>query len=102
MRYVVLNAAFITVGMAVIVELLPPYAKNYAGVNEREIGLLWMVNSIVVVIAQLPIAKLGEGRSRMRALALMGVDLGRHDAADRRRGRLVRRDERVRRSWASP
>src|ERR1043165_4595086 len=73
MRYVVLNAAFITIGMAVIVELLPPYAKNYAGVNEREIGLLWMVNSIVVVIAQLPIAKLGEGRSRMRALALMGV-----------------------------
>jgi MFS family permease len=72
MRYVVLNAAFITIGMAVIVELLPPYAKNYAGVNEREIGLLWMVNSIVVVLAQLPIAKLGEGRSRMRALALMG------------------------------
>jgi MFS family permease len=32
-----------------------------------------MVNSIVVVVAQLPIAKLGEGRSRMRALALMGV-----------------------------
>jgi len=58
--------------MAVIVELLPPYAKNYAGVNEREIGLLWMLNSIVVVLAQLPIAKLGEGRSRMRALALMG------------------------------
>jgi MFS family permease len=73
MRYVVLNAAFITIGMAVIVELLPPYAKNYAGVNEREIGLLWMLNSIVVVVAQLPIAKLGEGRSRMRALALMGV-----------------------------
>jgi len=73
MRYVVLNAAFITIGMAVIVELLPPYAKNYAGVNEREIGLLWMFNSIVVVLAQLPIAKLGEGRSRMRALALMGV-----------------------------
>ena len=73
MRYVVLNAAFITIGMAVIVELLPPYAKNYAGVDEREIGLLWMVNSIVVVLAQLPIAKLGEGRSRMRALALMGV-----------------------------
>ena len=72
MRYVVLNAAFITIGMAVIVELLPPYAKNDAGVNEREIGLLWMVNAIVVVIAQLPIAKLGEGRSRMRALALMG------------------------------
>ena len=72
MRYVALNAAFITIGMAVIVELLPPYAKNFAGVNEREIGLLWMFNSLVVVLAQLPIAKLAEGRSRMRALALMG------------------------------
>jgi MFS family permease len=72
MRYVLLNATFITIGMAVIVELLPPYAKNFAGVSEREIGLLWMFNSIVVVLAQLPIAKLSEGRSRMRALALMG------------------------------
>jgi MFS family permease len=73
MRYVALNAAFITIGMAVIVELMPPYAKNVAGVGEREIGLLWTMNALVVVLAQLPIAKLGEGRSRMRALALMGV-----------------------------
>jgi MFS family permease len=73
MRYVALNAVFITIGMAVIVELMPPYAKNVAGVNEREIGVLWMLNALVVVVAQLPIAKLGEGRSRMRALALMGA-----------------------------
>ena len=73
MRYVALNAAFIAIGMAVIVELLPPYAKNDAGVSETAIGILWMANALVVVLAQLPIAKLGEGRSRMRALALMGV-----------------------------
>jgi MFS family permease len=73
MRYVFLNATFITVGMVAIVELLPPYAKNEAGVTEKQIGLLWMVNSLVVVLAQLPIAKLGEGRRRMRALAAMGV-----------------------------
>jgi MFS family permease len=73
MQYVLLNALFIGVGMVVIVELLPPYAKNFAGVNEREIGLLWMVNSLVIVLAQLPIAKLAEGRLRMRALALMGA-----------------------------
>jgi MFS family permease len=72
MRYVALNAAFITIGMAVFVELLPPYAKNVAEINEREIGVLWMVNALVIVLAQLPIAKLAEGRSRMRALALMG------------------------------
>jgi MFS family permease len=73
MRYVFLNATFITVGMVAIVELLPPYAKNYAGVTEKQIGLLWMINSLVVVLAQLPIAKLGEGRRRMHALAAMGV-----------------------------
>ncbi|MHB8641882.1 MAG: MFS transporter [Gaiellaceae bacterium] len=73
LRYVALNALFIAAGMATIVELLPPYAKNDAGVTEQQIGLLWMVNSLVIVFAQLPIAKLSEGRRRMRALALMGV-----------------------------
>ena len=84
MRYVALNAAFIAIGMAVIIELLPPYAKNTAGVSEREIGLLWFFNALVVVVAQLPIAKIGEGRSRMRALTRaeiaegLGVDLDKH------------------------
>jgi len=73
MRYVLLNAAFITVGMVVIVELLAPYAKNEAGVSEDAIGILWMINSLVVVFAQLPVAKLAEGRRRMHALAAMGV-----------------------------
>ncbi len=73
MRVVFLNATFITAGMVAIVELLPPYAKNDAGVSEKQIGLLWMANSLVVVLAQLPIAKLAEGRRRMRAFAAMGV-----------------------------
>jgi MFS family permease len=73
MRYVLLNATFITVGMVVIVELLAPYAKNEAGLSEDAIGLLWAINALVVVVAQLPIAKLAEGRRRMRALAAMGV-----------------------------
>jgi MFS family permease len=73
MRYVLLNAVFITVGMVMIVELLAPYAKNEAGVSEDAIGLLWMINALVVVFAQLPVAKLAEGRRRMHALAVMGV-----------------------------
>jgi len=72
MRYIALNALFITAGMAVIVELMPPYAKNFADVSERQIGVLWMINSLVIVVAQLPIAKLAEGHRRMQALALMG------------------------------
>jgi MFS family permease len=73
MRYVVVNTLFITAGMVVVVELLAPYAKNDAGVDEKLIGILWMINSLVVVLAQLPVAKLTEGHRRMQALALMGV-----------------------------
>jgi MFS family permease len=73
MRYIALNALFITAGMVLVVELMPPYAKNFAGVTEQQIGILWMINSLVIVLAQLPIAKFFEGRRRMRALALMGV-----------------------------
>src|SRR4029079_10249362 len=72
MAYVALNSLFIAGGIALVVELLPPFAKNEVGVNEREIGILWAVNSLVIVLAQLPISKLAEGRRRMRGLALMG------------------------------
>ena len=73
MGYVLLNAVFISVGMVVIVELLAPYAKNEAGISEDSIGILWALNSLVIVFAQLPVAKLAEGRLRMHALAAMGV-----------------------------
>ena len=73
MGYVSLNAVFIAVGMVVFVELLAPYAKNEAGVDEQLIGVLWAINAVVVVVAQLPVAKLAEGHRRMAALALMGV-----------------------------
>ncbi len=71
--YILLNALFISAGMAVIIELLPPFAKNDAGVNEQQIGFIWAVNSLAIVFFQLPVAKLVEGRRRMCGLALMGV-----------------------------
>lgn len=73
MGYVLLNTAFIAAGMVAIVELLPPFAKDQAHVSETGIGLLWFLNSIVIVVAQLPVTKLAEGRRRMRGLALMGL-----------------------------
>jgi len=65
-----LNALFVAAGYAVF-ELLPVYAKNEAGVTESAIGLIFFVNTVVIVLAQLPLVKLLEGRRRMRALALM-------------------------------
>jgi MFS family permease len=67
-----LNTLFIFAGISAF-ELLPVYAKNEAGVSEKAIGLVYLANTLVIVIAQLPIARLCEGRRRMSVLALMGA-----------------------------
>ncbi len=72
MGLIALNTLFIAAGMAQL-EILPVYAKNEAGVTERGIGLIFFVNTLVIVIAQLPIAKLSRGRRRMLTLVLLGV-----------------------------
>jgi predicted MFS family arabinose efflux permease len=65
-----LNVLFVSAGYAQF-ELLPVFAKNEAGVSERAIGVIFLVNTLVIVLAQLPVARLLEGRRRMPALALM-------------------------------
>ena len=49
----------------------PVFAKNQAGVTERQIGFIFFVNTLAIVLAQLPLTKILEGRRRMPALALM-------------------------------
>lgn len=67
-----LNTLFVFAGMSGF-ELLPVFAKNEVGVDEHAIGLIFFVNTVVIVVAQLPIAKLSEGHRRMRLLALLGL-----------------------------
>jgi MFS family permease len=67
-----LNALFIFAGFSAL-DVLPVYAKNEAGLTETQIGLLFFVNTVVIVLAQLPIARLARGRRRMPALALLGA-----------------------------
>jgi MFS family permease len=67
-----LNVLFVAVGYEVFA-LLPPFAKNYAGVDEHWIGYIWLANTLLIVVAQLPVSKALEGRRRMVALALMNV-----------------------------
>jgi len=67
-----LNALFIFAGFSGF-EVLPVYAKNEAGLSETQIGLLFFVNTVVIVLAQLPIARLAQGRRRMPTLALLGL-----------------------------
>jgi MFS family permease len=71
--YSLLNAAFLASAIALMVELLPAFAKNVAHVDEREIGVIFALDSVAIVALQLPVARLLEGRRRMRGLALMGV-----------------------------
>jgi MFS family permease len=69
---VALNALFIFAGYSGF-DVLPVYAKNEAGLDETQIGLLFLVNTAVIILAQLPIARLARGRRRMPTLALFGV-----------------------------
>jgi MFS family permease len=61
---------FVAAGYAQF-ELLPAFAHEETGVSERAIGFLFFVNTLVIVLAQLPVAKLLEGRRRMKALSFM-------------------------------
>lgn len=67
-----LNSLFILGGFAGF-ELLPVYAKNEAGVSESAIGVVFFVNTAVIVLAQLPISSMSEGRRRMPVLGLLGL-----------------------------
>jgi len=70
LRLLGLNVVFIAAGYAVF-ELLPAFAKNHNGVSEKWIGVIFFFNTIALVVAQLPVARLIEGRSRLKMLAVM-------------------------------
>jgi MFS family permease len=76
LAFVALNVLYIGAGIVPFVEFLPVYAKNGAGVSERAIGWIFFANTMCIVLAQLPLAKVLEGRRRMPALALMAAGWG--------------------------
>ena len=65
-----LNFLFVAAGYSLFT-LLPPFARDYAQLSERQIGVVFFVNTSVIVIVQLPISRAIEGHRRLRALALM-------------------------------
>jgi MFS family permease len=64
------EVAIIAVGWGLFTWLVPPYASNDLGISARLIGLLLLINAATVVVAQVPIAKLAEGRRRAVMMAL--------------------------------
>jgi MFS family permease len=71
--YIVMNASLIGVGFSLLGDIFPAFAKNTAHVDERGIGLCFLANTLVIGVAQLPIAKWLEGRRRMAAYSVEGT-----------------------------
>jgi MFS family permease len=71
--FILLNTLFIAASIALFSELFPVFAKNEASVTERGIGIVFFLNTLLIVVVQLPVTKLQEGRRRMAALATMAV-----------------------------
>ena len=71
--YIVFNASLVALGFSLLGDIFPAFAKNVAHVDERGIGLCFLANTLVIVIAQMPVAKWLEGRRRMAAYAIEGV-----------------------------
>ena len=65
-----LNFLFVTAGYSLF-NLVPAFAHDHAGISLGEVGVAFSVNTGLIVLVQLPISRLIEGRRRMRALALM-------------------------------
>jgi MFS family permease len=72
MALMAVNSLYIGAGIAQL-EILPAFAKNEAGVSERGIGWLFFLNTIVIVVLQLPTTRLVEGRRRIPLFVLVGV-----------------------------
>jgi MFS family permease len=64
-----INVAVIAVGWGVFTYVLPPFARRELAAGPGVIGLLLFANTIAVVLAQIPVARLCEGRRRATAMA---------------------------------
>jgi len=69
----VLTFLLVASAVALLASLLPVFAHDDVGASGRTIGLMFLLNSLVIVVFQLPIARSQEGRRRMRGFALTGL-----------------------------
>lgn len=67
------NVVFVIVGFVLFGNILPPFAKSETQVAERGIGLAFLANTLFIIVAQLPIARLVRSRRRAPLLAAMSA-----------------------------
>ena len=68
-RLAVTNIAMIAVGWGVFTWIVPPFAHGELGAGSQLIGFLLFANALTVVFAQIPVARLSEGRRRAMTMA---------------------------------
>jgi MFS family permease len=68
-RLALINIAMIGVGWGVFTWIVPLFAREQIGSSPRLIGFLLFANTMTVVLAQIPTAKLSEGRRRAVTMA---------------------------------
>jgi len=73
MRVVAGNLVTVAAAVALLNGMLPLFAGDVAHVSQAWIGVFFLVNALLIVGAQLPVAKALEGVRRMLALAAMNV-----------------------------
>ncbi len=67
-----LNVVLVTAGIAQL-EVLPAFVTGHAGVSESGVGWIFLVNTVVVVALQMPLARFMAGHRRMPSLAFVAV-----------------------------
>ena len=72
-RFAALHFVFVLSTISLLNAIFPVFARNEAGLSEDAIGVMFLLNSLLIVTFQLPVARAAEGRSRMRGFALIGA-----------------------------
>lgn len=67
-RLIGVSIAMVAAGIAPMLVLLAPYAKLQAHVSEPAIGAIYAVNTLGIVVMQMPLIRLTRGRNRMMVL----------------------------------
>ena len=70
LRIGLVNVALVASAIAPISFLVPAYLKTHAATPESAIGVIYALNTMTVLLAQIPLASFAEGRRRMPLLAL--------------------------------
>lgn len=72
-RQVAVSLLLLTCGYGSLEAGLAIFVTDTAGLPERLIGIVWMANTITIVLGQLLVLRLVRGRSRTRLIGAVGV-----------------------------